>query len=106
MDGRGGPSPQLADELELATMALDQRLGERQAQPDPFVAAVDLWFDLAEGLERRRNILRPHPDAGIDDTEREPDALQTGRHADAAVFGGELDRIGDQVDQRLLQPQP
>ena len=67
----GAVSLALAATMTNGAMAFDQGLGECQAQPHPFVAAVDLRFDLAEGFERRGNVLGPHTDTGVDDAERD-----------------------------------
>ena len=75
---------------------------ERQAEAGALMAPAHRSRYLAEGLERLRDVLRRHADAGVGDDEFEPARGVIGdRGRDRAAFGRELDGVGDEIEQDL-----
>src|SRR5579864_387214 len=72
MDFDGGAEAGLAVDLETPAVQLGERLGERQAEPSALVAPVEAAVELAEGRERRRDVLPAHADPSVGDRDRQP----------------------------------
>ena len=87
-------------------MKLRQSFGDRQAQTRPVIFAVQRAFDLGEGLKGKRHFVRAHADAGIHHLDIDTAVLRqaSGNHNAPAAFG-ELDRIGQDVQEDLLELQ-
>src|SRR5260221_8887999 len=93
-----------AAQLQPPTMQLGHRPRQRQAEPRALVLAGEAAVDLAEGAQRGFEIVRGDADAGVLDRQAEPVRVVAGADRDAAAGGGELDGIGQQVEQDLLEP--
>lgn len=89
---------------ERAAVALRQRTGDGQAQPQAAVQArVVVFFALVEGVEDAPQRLRGNADAGVGHVHGDP----AGRGAaqedfDAPAVGRELERVLEQVPENLL----
>ncbi len=102
--GDDGADVDVALQIQGAAVQFDEGLGERKAETGALVLAVQIAVDLAETRERLGNVLRRDADAGIDDLEHVAAVRPTPdpeRHLAAMI--GELDCVGEQVDQDLLQ---
>ena len=103
------PRPDLAFDPDVAAHQLDQPRRDRQAEAGAAEAAGRRAVRLRERLEDQLLLVARDADAGVDDREVQADlAGQLRRDVDAqpdlpAV--GELDRVADQVDEHLPQPQ-
>ncbi len=85
-------------------MDFDKRLGEGQAEAGPFILAVESAIDLLEGSQRFGNVLKRNPDAGIDDLEYVAAfGARPSPERDLTAGRGEFDRVGQQIDQDLLE---
>src|SRR6058998_2908878 len=100
-DGGGGAAALLAVEGQRPAMHFDEGFGDSEAEAGAVVAARERAVDLAERLERARNLLRRHADAGVADADQQVAVVALGRDAHLAAGGRELDRVGEQVQQRL-----
>ena len=87
-----------------AAVQLDQLLDDRQAQPQPAVAAGRRGVGLAEPLEDVRQELGPDAHAGVDDGDLDVRVDPLQEHLDAAPLGRELHGVGQQVPDDLLEP--
>ena len=86
-------------------MHFSERFGQRQAKTGAFKATGELAFDLAEGRQRARNILRRDTDAGV--AHGDPTAhyrIPRDRERDGAARRRELHGIAEQIDHNLFQP--
>jgi len=83
----------------------DQAGSQHQPQPRPFVVAGQARVNLDERPEQPLPIFCRNPDAGIPDGEPNDPLLPVGGdfQADGPLIGGKLDRIAEQVDERLFQ---
>src|SRR5581483_1440034 len=106
-DGDSGAAVLLAVDVERAAMQLDETLAERQAEPGALIAAAELARNLGERHQRLPQLILGDTDAGIRDGNVEP-AIGTdeGAQGDRPVARRELDGIGEQVDQDLLEILP
>ena len=85
-------------------MRLDQSLRERQAEAGAFVSAVEVTIDLAETRHRLGHVFGRDADAGIDDLEHVTAVGPApGPDRNLASGLGELDRVGQEVDEDLLE---
>jgi hypothetical protein len=83
---------------------LHEALHDGQSQTEPPVLAGRRRVPLPEALEQVRDELRPDADAGVRDAD-----LDVGTHplepdSNLALPWRELDRIGDEIPDDLLQP--
>src|SRR6201996_713075 len=78
----------------------------RAGQPD--AAARDLFGPVAppEPVEDVRQVLGRDADAGVADGQDGSGAVAAGANGDLAALGGELQRVGQQVGDHLVQPAP
>ena len=83
-------------------MQLGQRHHQGQAETGAFVLAVEAGLDLSEGAERGRQVRLGDADAGVGHRQRDRAALEAGRDGDLSAGLGELDGVGQQIDQHLL----
>ena len=87
-------------------MQFHQRLGQRQAQTRTLLGLGVLALDLFEGSGEPGQIVGGDADAGV--LHADPHALAQrvlaalGAHGDQAAAGGELDGVGQQVQQHLF----
>jgi hypothetical protein len=96
------PRPTLALDPDPPAVQLHELLSERQPEPRALLLAGMLAPNLAELLEDRRLILGRDPDARIADGDRDGPLGCRGGEADPAPLRGELDGIGQEVQQDLL----
>src|SRR4030095_8149654 len=101
-EGEGGPPARLALDPDLAAVQLDKLLREGQPEARPFLLACLVVANLAELLEDRRLVLGGNPDPRIADCDLDCSIREPGLEADPAPFRGELDRVGEEVEQDLL----
>ena len=103
----GGAASGDALQANGAAHALHQALADGESQTGAAEAARHAAVALGEGLEHRRLLLQWDADAGVAHREAQPQAifLPVGGAAqlDLAALG-ELERVGQQVDQDLAQP--
>src|SRR5687768_11430502 len=95
-DGRGGAAALFAVEGEGAAVHLDEGLGYGEAEAGAVVATGEGAVDLAERLERVRNLFRRHADAGVADADQEIAGTAFAHRDDVDVPAGrrELDSVG------------
>ena len=86
-------------------MQFDQFLRDGQAETDPLVVHLAAVVGLLEWLEQRGHVLRSHADPFVFDREPEIVVHPLRRHTDRPPGMAELQGIGDEVDQDLLEPQ-
>ena len=104
-DGEGrAPAAAEAGGVDAAAVALDDALGDGQAEAEAAVAAGDGVLDLLEGQEHLAQGRGVDADAGVDHLDDHPGALVAGPQGDAAPLAGELDGVLHQVPERLGQP--
>ena len=101
--------PGNAFDRNMAAHQFDQSLADDQSQPGTAVASGGRGVGLGEGAEQARLLIRRHADALVAHLEAELNApafecFHANLDDDVAPFG-KFDRIADQVDQHLLQPQ-
>jgi len=89
-------------ESECSTMKFNWRFYQRQAQPCAFILAAHRSIDLGEGLQRRFDVFFMHADAGIGYRNLEGTVSERDLYPDRSVWFGELDRVGQKVDQNLF----
>ena len=105
-----GAAARLALEPDAAAHHLHQAPRDRQPQAGAAVAARGRAVGLRERVENRRLPVGGHADAGVGDLDMQDrigrGALRKIQPHDHLALLGEFDRVADQVDQHLLQPQP
>ena len=85
-------------------MQFDQSLRQRQTEAYPVMFPGEAVADLAERRQRYRYLVGRHADAGIFDAERNaPVNTLLDRESHLAAGRGELDRVGQQIDEDLGQ---
>ncbi len=85
-------------------MLFDESLGQRQAETGALALAIQVTVDLAETRERLGDVFGRDANAGIDDLEHVAAVHSTpGPEPHLAAGIGELDCVGEQVNQDLLQ---
>ncbi len=85
-------------------MQLDQVLDEGQPEPESAVRARAGAIALAEALEHVREEVRRDAVAGVGDDDLEVGIGPPQARLDAALPGGELHGIAEQVPHHLLEP--
>ena len=84
-------------------MQFHQGHGQRQAESHTLVVSRVAACDLTEGRNRLGHVLFGDADPGVRDREdQRPVPVNSRRYRDFAAFGGELDGVGDEVEQNLL----
>ncbi len=102
-EGRPLPLSRALD-LGRAAVQLDQVADDRQAEPEPAVGAGDRPVGLAEAVEDVRQEVGADADAGVGHPDDGVAPLLAQADLDPARPGGELDGVGEQVPDHLLQP--
>src|ERR1700741_3908126 len=102
-DGESGPLARRALKADGAAVQLDEALGERQAEPRALGLLGVVAPDLLELLEHRGLVLGCDADAGVLDRDLDAGSVLPGRNRHAPAVGGELDRVGEQVEDDLLE---
>jgi NADPH2:quinone reductase len=114
LEAEGGADARLAFDADLAVHQADEALHDGQAQARAAVAPCDAAVGLREGVEDLPNLVARHADAGV--VHSHAQAQPVGAVSFAHQFGhrdfdahlaalGEFERVADQVDQHLAQPQ-
>ena len=87
----------------MSAVHLDELSGQRKPEPRTLALFRVVVSYLAEFLENHFLILQGNADAGVAD--RDLDAVCNRRcvDADIAALGSELDRIGQKIEQDLLE---
>ena len=81
--------------LKLRAVGLGQRLGQRQAEAGAARAPARRGRELAERLQRHRDVLLAHADAGVAHAQHHLAVVAArGRDDHLAADAGELDRVG------------
>src|SRR6185503_15141666 len=101
-EGESGPSAQLALDPDPAVMQLHELLRQGQPKPGAFQLPRIIGPHLAELLEDGRLVLGSDPDAGVGDGDFNCLVRSPGLHSDPSAFGGELDGVGEKVEENLL----
>src|SRR5579859_94755 len=102
--GDPGAGVRPAGDLDRAAVQFDEAAGERQAQPGAGVAPRQRAVDLDERIEDPVEIAFGDADAAVGHDQLQA-LVGPGNRADADPSAGrrELDRVGDQVQQHLLE---
>jgi len=103
-DGEDRPLPGAgARRLDRAAVQLDQMADDGEAEAEATVLPARRGVGLAEALEDVGEELRldPHPGVGDDDLDVRVDPRD--EHLDLPPLGGELDGVGEQVPDHLLE---
>src|SRR5437016_1410974 len=101
--GDRGAEARPAGDLERAAVQLDQAAADRQAEAGAAVLARERVLDLVEGLADPRQLVRRDADAAVRYGDGEAAALLEPRvERDGAALGRELDRVGQEIEQDLL----
>ena len=91
-----------------AAVQIDERLGNREAEPEPAEGLRDGAAALLERIENPRQRLGRDADAGIGHADLKRRRAVVRHHprgdGDAAAFRGELERVLQQVPEDLRQP--
>ena len=102
----GRADARLAPEFKLAAVQFQQAFRQRQAEAGAIVWACERAVRLAEQGHDLRDVLVANSDPGIRDRKGYTAArFDRGGKSNFAVFRGELDRVGEDVEQYLLDPQ-
>jgi hypothetical protein len=95
---------QLALDPDRAAHAGDQGLADGETKPGAAIAAADRAVGLGEALEQAGLHLGSDADAGVDHLEAQGAGRGAGGELDGdAALGGELQGVGQQVQQHLAQ---
>src|SRR5262245_54917734 len=90
-------------DADRATVEFDELFYDRQAESEAAVRTGRRGIDLAEAFEDDWQVFRRDADPVVVDGDFEMRIDAGEDHVDLAAFGGELDRIGKQVPNDLLQ---
>src|SRR4051812_43771261 len=88
---------------ELAVHPASEFPADRESEPGPLHGAVEPSVDLHERLEDLLDLIGSDPDACVFDTELNGAGIGVALDRDRATLFGELDRVGQQVDENLPQ---
>src|SRR5688500_16229608 len=99
----GAPIARYALRREVAPHPSREVAADREAEPHSLRLARQPLIDLHERLEDARELVRRDADAGIPHRDRDASLPLPAADTDLAPFLGELDRVGQQVEQDLLQ---
>src|SRR5262249_38717706 len=97
-----GPLTHLALHPDPSPVQLHELLGECQPKPRALLLPSIISADLAELLEDGRLVLGRDPDPGVADGDGDAVLGRCGGEADPATFRRELHRVGEEVQQDLL----
>src|SRR5690242_17928396 len=103
MDGEAGTVARRGPNLDAAAVGLYQPTGQRQAQPGTGLVHGRV-ADLLELLEYPLLVGQGDPRAGVGDRQLDLPVRPVRGYEDPATFGGELDRVRQQVGEDLPQP--
>src|SRR3989454_1054997 len=96
-----GPLVLAALRPDAAAVQLDELLADRESEPGAAGAAGDGVVELLERLEQVREVVLADADPRVGNAH--PDRVRLGHDADEdPSLGGKLDRVGQQIEQDLL----
>ena len=98
-DPERGALAELALDLDLAAVGIDDALHDREAKTDAVIARV-----LPVAIEDVLDVLARDAGSGVADRDRDPIAAPFGPESDRTAGRGELERVPDQVRERLTEP--
>src|SRR5205807_6059800 len=90
-------------DVEGTLVQLGEAPTEGEAQPSPFLLAARPLVELLELLEDELEVGGGHADPGIAYTNLDLCPVLFTQQGDVAAGGGELDPIGEEVDEDLLE---
>ena len=100
------PWPSTLCTAMLPLVKLHDVLGQRQADPGAFVAARKGGIHLVEALEDVLQLVSRDADPRVPDRKAESAVIPLQGHGHAAAGGCELEGIGKEVEDRLLEEEP
>src|SRR5262249_52396021 len=101
-EGERRPLAHVTLDPDPPAVELHELPSQRQPEPRALLLASIVPPDLAELLEDRRLILGRNPDPRVTDGDRDAVLRCGGREADPTPLRGELHRVGQKVQQDLL----
>ncbi len=101
-DADHGAGAELGAQLHRPAVQIGQRPRDRQPQPRAVIGLGQLALDLLERPAQPQQRMRRDADAGVGDHQHDGIAEHPAAHHHLAAIGRELDRIGQQVDDDLL----
>jgi hypothetical protein len=96
------PSSQFALDIDRSTVKLDQMFDDGESESSPLNAGLGAGMHLVKFVEDSRECFRWDATASVGDTEDDRLFADGRRDGYLAPVGRELDRIGDEVDQDVL----
>ena len=101
-DGRA--NPELALQVEGATVQFDQGLAQGQAEAGAFIFAIEVTVDLSELQQGLWNVAGRHTNSRIDHLKNKTAVRAAPSPESYHTTGfGELDGISEKIDEDLLQ---
>ena len=97
------PWPSRLTILDRPAMQLDERTGNSEPEPAPLMALGELVLDLLERAAELRHLGLRDADAGVLDGELDDVLGPRQMHIDVPPSRREFDRVGQQVEEHLLQ---
>ena len=89
---------------KISAVGIDQRLADRQPQPQPAELARHAGRTLFESLEQFGKCFGIQSDAGIGDAQSELIVFTARADRDGAAVRRKLDGVLEQIPQHLLKP--
>src|SRR5262249_6667469 len=103
-DAEGGaPTGPFAPGGNRSAMELHEVASDRETDPEPTLGPRRRAVGLAKTLEGTLQKLRLHPPSGVGDADLEVIVQPAKIHGDPPANGSELDRVGDEVPDDLLE---
>src|SRR5665811_547858 len=100
--GRGAHA-RLAGQRQSRAVCIHQRLGERQPEARPGLPARGS-VELVEGLHGIGDLVLAHADAAVAHPHAQLALHNRAGHDDLPTLFGELDGVGEKIEQDLLEP--
>src|SRR5262249_37065625 len=92
--------------FKLATMEIDEPFDNREPEAGAIVLTAASALDLEKRVADAREIVRRDTDAGVRDLKPYILAIHARAHGHGPAGVGELDGVGDQIDQYLHDGRP
>src|SRR3979411_1142987 len=96
-----GATAKRAGQLELATMRIDQHLGDGESEASATLLAGACFIRAVEAVENSRQVLGCDATPGVGDLDLRTLAVSTDANVHLAASWSVLDRVVDQDDQDL-----
>ena len=110
LKAKASPLPQTAFHVECATQHFQQSVADRQPESGSAKPTTDAGIRLIKGPEQIGYRFLAHANAGVNDPKLQfgfpPFQAFAGNQQTDPAFGGEFERISEQIDQNLAQPKP